>query len=140
MKTFDELILTNYSHKDCTPLMNIMRLPENEAFVLAAKFTEEHSETTSFYRFADFDNYYLLQKKQGEYLYSRFVELGGMPEEKHPLSFVIEGSDYLYDWFDGGIISKLCLRDRKNLPNRFLLQDRQLAGGRTAIRSRTLIR
>lgn len=60
MKTFDELILTNCSHKDCTPLMNIMRLPENEAFALAAKFAEEHSETTSVYRFTDFDNYYLL--------------------------------------------------------------------------------
>lgn len=111
MKTFDELILTNYSHKDCIPLMNIMRLPEKEAFALAAKFAEEHSETTSFYRFADFDNYYLLRKKQDEYLYSRFVELGGMPEETHLLSFVIEGSDYLYDWFDGGIISNLYLRD-----------------------------
>ena len=51
------------------------------------------------------------EKKQDEYLYSRFVEIGGRPEEKHPLSFVIEGSDYLYDWFDQGIISRLRLND-----------------------------
>lgn len=111
MKTFDELILVNYSHKDCIPLLNIMRLPKNEAFALAAKFAEEHFETTAFYRFADFENYYSLRKNQDEYLYSRFVEKGGMPEEKHPLSFVIEGSDYLFEWFGRGIKSSLRLRD-----------------------------
>ena len=81
VKTFDELILVNYSYKDCTPLMNIMRLPEKDVFALAAKFANEHFETTAFYWFADFDNYYSLLKKQDEYLYSRFVELGGMPEK-----------------------------------------------------------
>lgn len=34
-----------------------------------------------------------------------------MPEEKHPLSFVIEGSDYLLDWFGNGIQSRLRLQD-----------------------------
>lgn len=34
-----------------------------------------------------------------------------MPEEKHPLSFVIEGSDYLRDWFGNGIETKLLLKD-----------------------------
>ncbi len=111
MKTFEELILVNYCYPDCVPLMNIMRLPEREAFALASAFAESHPETTAFYRFADFENYYSLRKRQDEYLYSRFIELGGMPEEKHPLSFVIEGSDYLRDWFGKGIESRLRLRD-----------------------------
>lgn len=111
MKSFDELVLVNYCYPDCIPLMNIMRLPQKEAYALASEFAELHPETTAFYRFADFDKYYLLRKKQDEYLYSRFVELGGMPEEKHPLSFVIEGSDYLLDWFGKGIESRLRLRD-----------------------------
>ncbi len=111
MKTFDDLILVNYCYKDCIPLMNIMRLPQKEAFALAAKLAKKHPETTAFYRFADFENYYSLRKKQDEHLYSRFVELGGMPEEKHPLSFVIEGSNYLFDWFGKGIESRLRLRD-----------------------------
>ena len=34
MKTFDELILVNYCYPDCIPLMNIMRLPQKEAFAL----------------------------------------------------------------------------------------------------------
>ncbi len=63
-----------------------MRLPEAEAFQLAHKLARKHPDTTAFYRFADFNNYYALRKKQDEYLYSRFVELGGSPEEKHPLS------------------------------------------------------
>lgn len=111
MRTFDELILVNYSHKDCIPLMNIMRLPKKEAFALAAKFAEEHFETTAFYRFADFEHYYLLRKRQDECLYARFVESGGKLKEKYPLSFVVEGSDYLFDWFGGGIESKLRLKD-----------------------------
>ena len=83
MKTFDELIIVNYCYPDCIPLMNIMRLPQKEAYALASVFAESHPETTAFYRFADFENYYLLR-------------------EKHPLSFVIEGSDYLRDWFGNG--------------------------------------
>ena len=111
MKTFDELILVNYCYPDCVPLRNIMRLPKEEAFALASAFAEAYPETTAFYRFADFENYYSLRKRQDEYLYSRFIELGGMPEEKHPLSFVIEGSDYLREWFGTGIESRLRLRD-----------------------------
>lgn len=111
MKTFDELTLVNYCYTDCIPLMNIMRLPPKEAFALAAELAKNHPETTAFYRFADFENYYSLRKKQDEHLYSRFIELGGRPEEKHPLSFVVEGSDYLFDWFGKGIASRLRLND-----------------------------
>ncbi len=111
MKTFDELVLVNYCYPDCTPLMNIMRLSETEAFQLAHKLAENHPDTTAFYRFADFSNYYALRKAQDEYLYSRFIELGGLPEEKHPLSFVIENSDYLREWFGNGIETKLLLKN-----------------------------
>ena len=84
---------------------------KKEAFALASALAELHPETTAFYRFADFENYYALRKKQDEYLYSRFIESGGTPEEKHPLSFVIEGSDYLLSWFGKGIESRLRLQD-----------------------------
>lgn len=111
MKTFDELMLVNYCYPDCIPLRNIMRLPRKEAYALASVFAEAHPETTAFYRFADFDNYYVLRKRQDEYLYKKFIELGGLPEEVHPLSFVIEGSEYLCEWFGNGTESGLYLRD-----------------------------
>ena len=111
MKKFEELLLVNYCYPDCVPLRNIMRLSKKEAFALASGFAESHPGTTAFYRFADFENYYSLRKKQDEYLYSSFIELGGLPEEKHPLSFVVEGSDYLRTWFGKGIESRLRLRD-----------------------------
>ena len=107
----NNLVLVNYCHQDCVPLMNIMRLPKNEAFELAKKMADAHPNTTAFYRFADFENYYELRKKQDEYLYSRFVELGGSPEEKHPLSFVIGGSEYLAEWFGRGIETKIHLKE-----------------------------
>lgn len=90
-------------------MMNIMRLPKAEAFALARKMADAHPETTAFYRFADFENYYALREAQDAYLYARFVELGGKPEEMHPLSFVIESSDYLREWFGNGIETRLPL-------------------------------
>jgi len=111
MICFDELVLVNYCHPDCTPMMNIMRLPKADAFRLAREMAESHPETTAFYRFADFENYYALREAQDAYLYSRFIELGGKPEEKHPLSFVIENSDYLRGWFGNGIETRLLLKE-----------------------------
>lgn len=111
MKAFSDLVLVNYCHPDCIPMMNIMRLPKAEAFQLAYELAEKHPNTTAFYRFADFENYCELRRTQDNYLYSRFVELGGLPEEKHPLSFVIEDSDYLRNWFANGIETRLPLRD-----------------------------
>lgn len=111
MKTYEEIVLVNYCHPDCIPLMNIMRLPKEQAFQLARSMAEKHPETTAFYRFADFENYYELRKNQDAYLYARFVELGGLPEEKHPLSFVVENSDYLREWFGNGIETRVFLKD-----------------------------
>lgn len=111
MKPFDGLTLVNYCHPDCTPLMNIMRLPEEAAFALARKLADAHPDTTAFYRFADFPNYYALRKAQDAYLYEKFIEKGGQPEETHPLSFVIQGSDYLRDWFGNGIETRIPLKD-----------------------------
>lgn len=110
MKQFDELELVHYCHPDCEPLKNIMRLPKEEAVAMARQMAEAHPETTAFYRFADFDNYYALREAQDRYLYECFKELGGIPEEEHPLSFVIEGSDYLKEWFGNGTEIRLLLR------------------------------
>ena len=55
--TIDDLQIVNYCHRSCTPLLNIMRLPKDEAFALAYKMAEQNKDTTAFYRFADFENY-----------------------------------------------------------------------------------
>ena len=111
MIDFEKIILVNYCYPDCTPLMNIMRLPKSEAFKLAEALAKKHPETTAFYRFADFDNYYALRKSQDRYLYDKFVCMGGRPEEAHPLSFVVMGSEYLSDWFGNGIETKILLSE-----------------------------
>lgn len=106
----DDLCIVNYCHKSCVPLKNIMRLPKKQAFELAYKMAEKNKNTTAFYRFADFENYYYERLKTDEFLYKRFLELGGKPAEKHPLSFVLQGSDFLDNWFDNGIVTKISLR------------------------------
>lgn len=97
-----ELYIVNYCHKNCEPLKNIMRLPKAEAFALAKQMAEQNNETTAFYRFADFENYYPRRLKTDKLLYQRFVEMGGEPLAEHPLSFVLDGSDYLQEWFGNG--------------------------------------
>ena len=88
-----------------------MRLPKEEAFRLAAAFAGAHPDTTSFGRFVDFENYYALRERQDAFLYAAFKAKGGMPEVTHPLSFVVEGSDYLREWFANGVETRLPLAD-----------------------------
>jgi len=42
MSVLDDLVLVNYCYPDCTPLMNIMRLPEAEAIRFAHALAESH--------------------------------------------------------------------------------------------------
>ena len=105
----NELQIVNYCHKSCTPLMNIMRLPKDEAFALAYEMAGRNRNTTAFYRFVDFENYYPRRLKTDKLLYECFTELGGKPLQQHPLSFVLQGSDFLDNWFDRGIVTKIPL-------------------------------
>ncbi len=115
--TFDDLQIVNYCHPNCKPLQNIMRLPKNEAFALAYAMAEQNKNTTAFYRFADFEHYYPERLKTDKLLRHRFIELGGKPLETHPLSFVLQGSEYLNAWFDHGIITTIPLR---RIPSDFI--------------------
>lgn len=105
----NSLWLEHYCHPDCEPLKNIMRLPEAEAFALAKKLAEAHPETTAFYRFSDFVNYYPLRLKTDALLHEMFIQLGGTPEYAHPLSFVLGSSDYLHQWFGAGKVLRFPL-------------------------------
>ena len=98
-----DLYITHYYYPGTDPWRNIMNLPEEDAFRLAGELAKAHPETTSFYRFADFANYYPLRKKADAYVRARFAELGGKPELEHPFCFVLGESEYLEKWFsDGG--------------------------------------
>jgi len=107
----DALFIAHYCHPDQIPFQNICRLPEKEAFSLAYEMAAAHPNTTAFYRFADFENYYPLRMKTDAHLYDTFVSLGGKPKEKHPLSFVLQGSEYLHGWFDGGSVYYIPLKE-----------------------------
>lgn len=105
----EQLYIINYCHSNCEPLKNIMRLPKEEAFALAAKLAEENKGRTAFWRFADFAVYYPERLATDKLLYERFSALGGKLREEHPLSFVLQGSEYLDNWFDNGIVTKIPL-------------------------------
>lgn len=109
MESLDGLHIVNYCHKNCVPLKNIMRLPKEEAFSLAAEMARQNPDTTAFWRFADFHNYYPERLDIDARLHQRFLQLGGQPEETHPLSFVLEGSKMLDGWFGHGIVTCLPL-------------------------------
>ena len=79
MIDIDNLYIVNSCHPNCVPLKNIMRLPKEDAFAIAYQMAVSNKETTAFYRFADFDNYYPLRLKTNKVLYDTFVSLGGHP-------------------------------------------------------------
>ncbi len=99
-KPMDKLLITHYYFPGTDPWKNIMNLPEQEAFRVAAELAASHPGTTSFYRFADFRNYYPNRKRADEYVREAFVRLGGKPVLLHPYSFVLGECEYLRDWFD----------------------------------------
>ena len=104
-------MIVHYCHPNCKPFMNICRLPKEEAFSLASAMAADNPETTAFWRFADFENYYPLRMSQDEYLLELFLSLGGSPKERHPLSFVLQGSEFLDNWFGNGPVFKIKLKD-----------------------------
>lgn len=95
----DNLFLVHYCHPNCKPFQNIMRLSKENAFLLAEKLAKENPDTTAFYRFADFANYYYLDNqrkrwlyhslrlKTEKFLYDNFFRLGGKARQKHPYKF-----------------------------------------------------
>ena len=105
----DTLWLEHYYHPDCEPLKNIMRLSQEEAFALAKQLADAHPETTAFYRFSDFLNYYPRRLKTDALLHEMFLALGGQPKQEHPLSFVLGSSDYLHEWFGSGKVLRIPL-------------------------------
>lgn len=117
MININDLCIVNYCHANCVPFMNICRLPEKDAFLLAEKMATANPNTTAYVRFSDFKNYYPRRMMQDKYLYESFINLGGKPKEQHPLSFVLHGSDYLYRWFGNGIINKIKI---ENIPSEYI--------------------
>lgn len=110
----DRLLITHYYYPGTDPWKNIMHLPEQEAFAVAEKLAASHQETTSFYRFADFINYYPMRKKADEYVRDAFIRLGGKPKFLNPYAFVLGESEYLKKWFDSS--DKLVL-DLSEIPD-----------------------
>jgi hypothetical protein len=110
----DNLYITNYCDKRCSPMSSITRLPIQDAYSLAKKLSQYSGTSfTSFSRFSDkdFDGYYKKRTRTEEWLYNSFIALGGKPQNPHPLYFVLGESRYLNDWFENGIETKLLLRD-----------------------------
>lgn len=105
----NDLYLVHYCHPDCEPLKNIMRLPEEEAYRLAGEMAEKHPDASAFHRFEDFHNYHPRRMEADGILSAAFRLRGGKPRQSHPLSFALQGSDYLDGWFDHGTVLRLPL-------------------------------
>ena len=125
MTTIEDLNIVHYCHSSCKPFFNICRFPKDEAFALAYKMADEiaaaNPEANSHYRFAKgekgFESYYPRRMITDEYLYNMFTSLGGKPKEKHPLSFVLQGSEFLDNWFGNGLKIKIPL---KTIPSEYV--------------------
>lgn len=96
----DKLYITHYYYPGTDPWKNIMLLPEEEAFRKAEELAKAHPDTTSFGRFADFENYYPARKKADAFVREKFIESGGRPKLSNPYSFTLLESEYLKEWFN----------------------------------------
>lgn len=117
-----ELFIVNYCHPDCEPLKSVTRLPEKDAYAAAQELSDRH-KGTAFVRFADFCNYYPRRIATEQWLHKHFLALGGKPETEHPLYFVLQGNDFLKNWFDNGTVSALPLAAIKSEHISFMFGD-----------------
>ncbi len=102
------LYIVNYCSIECAPLKSITRLPEDEAYDMARELAEGN-QGTAFVRFEDFRNYYPRRIRTEKWLYDCFLQMGGKPQTRHPLYFVLDGSEYLDGWFGKGKVTRLDL-------------------------------
>lgn len=110
----ENLVITNYCDRRCSPLSSITRLPAQDAYSLAKKLSQYTGPSfTSFSRFCDrdFDGYYQKRVRTEEWLYDSFIALGGKPQTAHPLYFVLGESSYLNRWYEDGLEIKILLDD-----------------------------
>lgn len=110
----EKLFITHYYFPGTDPWKNIMNLPEQEAFRVAAELASAHPDTTSFGRFEDFKNYYPNRKRADDHVREAFIQLGGKPKLEHPYSFVLMECEYLRKWFDS--VDKL-VYDLSDIPD-----------------------
>lgn len=97
----DKLIITHYYEKGKSPLHNITRLSREDAFRMAAELSKEcKSERNRFGE--DFIEYYPERLRTEEWLFESFLSLGGQPQTKHPIYFVLDESERLHQWFGNG--------------------------------------
>lgn len=109
-----ELYITNYCDKRCSPMSSITRLQAKEAYSLAQELSKNAGDSfTAFSRFKnkDFEGYYKKRIRTEEWLCNSFIQLGGTPKNANPLYFVLGESKYLKDWFQDGVETKLLLSD-----------------------------
>lgn len=108
----ENLYITNYCDRRCSPLDSITRISTEDAYSLAKKLSQYAGDSfTSFSRFRekDFDGYYKKRLRTEEWLYNSFIELGGKPQNAHPIYFVLGESRYLNEWFENGIKIEILL-------------------------------
>ncbi len=103
------IYIVNYCHPGCEPLKSITQLKEAESFELARELSL-HNSGVAFNRFGDdYKGYYPHRIATEKWLYEEFLSMGGKPETEHPYYFVLQGSDYLHEWFGKGRVTKLLL-------------------------------
>jgi hypothetical protein len=84
----------------------------NDAYIMAKELSCYRRDVfTSFSRFGDddFDGYYKKRLRTEEWLYDSFLALGGKPQNEHPLYFVLGESNYLNNWYEDCITTRILL-------------------------------
>ncbi|MCL2719513.1 MAG: GNAT family N-acetyltransferase [Lachnospiraceae bacterium] len=103
MINIDDLSVVYYKNLYKLPIVNLCRLPLQDAFIIARAIDASTS-------FADFEEYYNWRTQANKHLYDCFTMYGGKPKEMQPLPFVLQGSTFLDNWLMGEI-KKFPLKD-----------------------------
>ena len=87
------IVLTHYYAEGCTPLLNLLKLGEEDR----ARLVEDLSrnEGKAYGRFRNPDWYLLRRAAMEKWMHEEFIRLGGRPRTPHPLYFIVGESAFL---------------------------------------------
>lgn len=86
--TLEQLYITNYKENGGEHLKSITRSTKEEAFILAKKLSSRSRSKNDRYG-QYFERYYERRLNTEDILYNQFLKIGGQPQTRHPIYFVL---------------------------------------------------
>jgi len=120
----NEIYLVNHRPPKCKAFKSITRLPQKEAFEMAAKLYAERQDCDAFNKFgSSFRGYYLERIETEKIMHEKFIALGGNPQTVHPIYFFVHSSKAFDRFYANRVTETIALSEIDSSDICFIIGD-----------------